>query len=406
MKQRTGKWMIRRPAKEPVEGIQNAYYERISERLGILQVIVYLSLFAFVILSFLGNTDLITYQNFYHFFKDLNASAESVDVLNTDSVSYPTDTEQSFTLYRQGLAVAGNHSVTAFTAAGRQSISETVSYRHPVAVGTGKYLLVYELGGKQYSLYNSYTRVYEGETSYPITGAAVSDSGMYALISSSQDYTSEVYLYNSSFVILNRFARSGYVTNVAINEKGTLLAMLTSKTQNGFFATELAICEPGATSYKATVDVDQSRGLACVFTSGTTVSVLTGQGVYSFQQNGKSLNAFSFDGMILSCADASRDGITVSLRSSVMSAQDRVILFDKQGRVLHEKTVTEGITQISRSGNTAYLLSSNGIRALDGDNGRTSFSQMETDQRVLLAVSESEILLCTSKKASYIKLFD
>ena len=89
-----------------------------------------------------------------------------------------------------------------------------------------------------------------------------------------------------------------------------------------------------------------------------------------------------------------------------MSAQDRVILFDKQGRVLHEKTVTEGITQISRSGNTAYFLSSNGIRALDGDNGRTSFSQMETDQRVLLAVNESEILLCTSKKASYIKLFD
>ena len=40
---------------------------------------------------------------FYHFFKDLNASAETVNVLDADSVSYPVDTEQSFVLYRKGI---------------------------------------------------------------------------------------------------------------------------------------------------------------------------------------------------------------------------------------------------------------------------------------------------------------
>lgn len=406
MKEKLGALILRRSAKEPLDKIENPYYERISERLGIFQVILYLSLFAFVVLSFFANTELITYQNFYHFFKDLNASAEGVDVLNTDSVSYPTDTEQSFTLYRQGLAVAGNRSVTVFTAAGRQSISKTVSYRNPVAIGTGKYLLVYELGGMQYSLYNSYTRVYEGETSYPITGAAVSDSGMYALISSSQEYTSEVYLYSNGFSLLNRFAKNGYVTDVAINEKGTLLAMMTSKAENGFFATEFAICEPGATEYKATARIDSSLGLSCVFTSGTTVSALTGEGVYTFNQNARLLNSFSFEGMTLSCADCSRDGVAISLRSSVMSADDRVILFDEDGRVLYDQTFSEGITQIARSGNTAYLLSANGVRAVNGQNGRTSFSAMATDQQILLAVNESEILLCNSKRASYIKLFE
>ena len=125
-----------------LESTQNDYYESVSAGLGIGQVVLYLALFAFVILSFFRNTELITYQNFYYFFKDLNASAETVDVLASDSVSYPTSDEQSFALYRKGLAVAGNNGVTLFTATGRQTLSKSFQYQNPIAVGSGKYLLV------------------------------------------------------------------------------------------------------------------------------------------------------------------------------------------------------------------------------------------------------------------------
>lgn len=390
--------------KSPSDQAQNPYYERVSERLGVFQVILYFSLFAFVVLSFFSNTELITYQNFYRFFKDLNASVEGVDVINTDSVSYPTDTEQSFTLYRNGLAVAGNHSVTIFTAAGRQTVSKTVSYQHPVAVGTGKYLLVYELGGVKYSLYNSYTQVYAGETAYPISGAAVSDSGMYALISSSAQYVSEVYLYNDNFTLINRYARSGYVTDVAINEKGTLLALLTSDTHEGVFSTEVALCEPGEREFKATADVGTAIGLSCVFTEGNTLSVLTAEGVYALNQNGRVLRSHSFDGLTLACASCTADGITVALRDSVMSTEDTVILFGKDGRLLFKERFAEGTTQISRSGSTAFLLSSDGIRAVRGGNGTSSFYPTQVGAKIMLAIGRDEVLLCTAKKAEYVQI--
>ncbi|MBQ1262057.1 MAG: hypothetical protein IIY01_03925 [Clostridia bacterium] len=390
--------------KSPSDQAQNPYYERVSERLGVFQVILYFSLFAFVVLSFFSNTELITYQNFYRFFKDLNASVEGVDVINTDSVSYPTDTEQSFTLYRNGLAVAGNHSVTIFTAAGRQTVSKTVSYQHPVAVGTGKYLLVYELGGVKYSLYNSYTQVYAGETAYPISGAAVSDSGMYALISSSAQYVSEVYLYNDNFTLINRYARSGYVTDVAINEKGTLLALLTSDTHDGVFSTEVALCEPGEREFKATADVGTAIGLSCVFTEGNTLSVLTAEGVYALNQNGRVLRSHSFDGLTLACASCTADGITVALRDSVMSTEDTVILFSKDGRLLFKERFAEGTTQISRSGSTAFLLSSDGIRAVRGGNGTSSFYPTQVGAKIMLAIGRDEVLLCTAKKAEYVQI--
>ena len=56
-----------------LESPQNEYYESVSEKLGIVQVVLYLSLFAFVVLSFLKNTNLITYQNLYFFVKALDS---------------------------------------------------------------------------------------------------------------------------------------------------------------------------------------------------------------------------------------------------------------------------------------------------------------------------------------------
>ena len=79
---KTDRILIRKP--------QNEYYENISLRFGIAQVVLYMGLLAFVVLSFLANTSLITYQNFYHFFKDLNSSFDDVDVVYSDKLVYPS----------------------------------------------------------------------------------------------------------------------------------------------------------------------------------------------------------------------------------------------------------------------------------------------------------------------------
>ena len=71
--------------KSPSDQAQNPYYERVSERLGIFQVILYFSLFAFVVLSFFSNTELITYQNFYRFF---NPGSRADDAHGWDDAAY------------------------------------------------------------------------------------------------------------------------------------------------------------------------------------------------------------------------------------------------------------------------------------------------------------------------------
>ena len=382
---------------------QNDYYENVSANLGIVQVILYFSLFAFVVLSFFANTDLITYQNFYYFFKDLNATAQTTELYESDSVTYPSGEQQSFTLYRKGLAVASRTSVSVFTATGKQAVSKIISYQNPIAVGSGRYLLVYEMGGTQYSLYNSYSQIHTGKTDRTILGAAVSESGMYALITESEEYTTEVSLYNSHFSLVNRYNKKGYVMNVALNANGSRIALLVSDSVNGRYETELEIYKPGESTSEAAVHVSSSVGLSCEFTSSGAISVLCGDGIGFYSQKGTLLSVFDFEGGAISGADLNEYGAALCLTSSAVSKENRLLAFDKNGKIVYNRVESGDIKQIARVGNSLYLLKAETLERLNIQSGKLLQFSCVTEQRRILAVNEEDVLLCSSKKAEYVR---
>ena len=381
---------------------RNEYFENISAGLGVLQVVLYLSLFAFVALSILSNTNLITYQNFYHFFQDLNASAERVDIFTHDSVSYSTDEEQSFTLYRKGLAVAGNTGVTIFSATGRQLVSHGIQYNAPVAVGSGKYLLVYERGGKQYSLYNANTQMHTGETEYPITGAAVSDSGMYALISSASDANSAVYLYNNRFALINIYKKGGNVLDAAISADGRRIALLTAVPSSGGVSTSVMLAEPGKGTAIAEKTIAPSVGLQCEFTESGKLMALCTTGVAYFSNNGEMEFFYDFEGKIPTTAELSTNGAAICLKKSTISEKNIIIIFDKSGKIVYNDVTPQSVGSLAYREGVLFFTAYNGVSRLNIESGQTIFEEYVTDGKVLLAVNDKEILLCSPQKAVYI----
>ena len=380
---------------------QNEYYEAVSERCGRAQVFLYLILLAFVAVSFLMNTDLITYQNLYYFAKDLNSATEMVDVLHTDSISYPTDTSQSFALYRQGLAVAGNTSVTIFTASGRQTVSQNVQYQNPVAVGTGKYLLVYELDGTSYSLYNSYTQIHSGKTEAPIRCATMSDCGMYAIVTESEEYASVVRLYSRSFEPINQYRYNGYVTDVAINAKGTYLSVLMSRMENGALVTNLNVYEPKKDTMYAQCEIGNGLGIRCGFTDSDIVTVLSGDGVYSVSVGGKLISEYHFEGKNIKAFDLSDDGCAVVLKGNRSADKQQVVVFDKNGKIKHHSIVDQTVRSIVEKNGNVYLMCADGLLRIQGADGHETFVRCVTEGRVLLVTNEERVLLCSPQKATY-----
>ena len=379
----------------------DAYYEGISERFGITQVILYLSLLVFVVFSLIGNTGLLTYQNFYYFFKDLGASAETVDVLHTDGLSYPTDSAQSFTLYRQGLAVAGNTSVTVFTPSGRQVISQKLQYSNPMAVGSGKYLLVYEADGLQYSLYSSYAQVRTGKSRNPIRAAAVSESGAYLLLSASDEFPSEMELYDDSFERIGYFTLSSYVTDVAINQKGTVFAFLTAEVSGGSYATSVHLYETGRSEPVAVTSLGDGLGLSCAFTDSGNLSVISSDGVRFLSPRGALTGEYRLGGMQIQSADQNGDGCALILKKNGISSKKDAIVFDKSGKMLYNDSITETADGIRLAGSTVFLLCGDGVVRIRTENGRTQKIACVTDRRTMLAYDDSCVLICSSKRAVF-----
>ena len=390
----------RRRAHPQEDAPLNEYYEKVSEGVGLAQVVLYSLLFCFVVLSFFRNTHLITYRNFYNFFKDLNAATGSFLEESVDSVTYPTDTEQSFAVYRKGLAVAGNNSVTVFTAAGRQTVSQSLSYRNPVAVGSGKYLLVYERGGTHYSLYNSYAQIFTGTTEYPINDAAVSDCGMYALVTAAAEYNSVVSLYNERFALINRYNKIGYVMDVSIEEKGSLITILTLNTEKGIAQTELMICEPGKAEAKATATLDGTVGWSC-FASSNRVTVLHESGVVCYSANGSVVNETDFFGASVAYALLDKDGATVCLNDPANSLHYRLLVLDKNGKARYDEVLSYKPGGLARSGDSVFWTTDAGVCRLDLNRKEIKSISCDTSKRVLLAIGEDEILLCSPQKGEY-----
>ncbi|MBQ7172746.1 MAG: hypothetical protein IJR88_01325 [Clostridia bacterium] len=392
---------IRPDQKSPEDEIRSPYYENASARFGIAQVIIYLFLLLFVVLSLFNNRDLVTYENFYYFFKDLNAV--NLDLYDADTVSFPTDEIQSFTLYRKGLAVAGNNSVSIFTQTGRQLVSSSISYRNPVAVGSGKYLLVYDLGGKNYSLYNSYSRIHTGTTDDPITASFVSPSGDYAIATKNDaEGLSTICFYNDRFTMVNRYRKTGYVMDLSINDKGNLLAILLSDVSSGAVRTKVFLYVPGESTHKAEVLLNSGLGVSCRFTSAAHLSVLSEHGADDISYSGASAHLIDFDGRRILAAELSSDGLSLYLSGASLSEKNQLFVFDKTGRRIYRGTSEENYRTLSRSGKMLFCLSDGFVERINTSSGKREKMSIDTGGKKLLSIDGGEFLLCTPQKAATI----
>ena len=125
---------------------RNAYYDNISNIYHTLFLVFLAALLVFVCASMLCNLELFTYENFYYLAKDINAASDLLSGTG-NVINYETSVRnQTFTLYRGGLAVGGDSGLQLFTATGRETLNTSPDYVQPVLRGSDRYLLVYDIG--------------------------------------------------------------------------------------------------------------------------------------------------------------------------------------------------------------------------------------------------------------------
>ena len=376
----------------------NTYWEKAARLYKMAFRVLLCALPLFVIVFVAVCSHAFTYESIYCFFKDMGATTSFVTA-DYQSVSYTYEEgERSIVSYRGGVAVVGQHGVEIYSPDGAILLAKEDEMAMPRAVASRKFLVTYDFGQTGFAVTNTYARVHQGETEYPIYMAEVADTGHFALVTPSVDDLSHVYLYNENCKLLNCFEKNYAVTGVAISENGSHIAMLGLASEEGKVYSVMEVYRIGDTTPGTTVTFDGEMPLALDFTNNRNLSVLTDGALRVLTLKGEERAKVMFEGSTVAF-DSNEHGCAVVVDTNDFTAEHRVIVMDKKGKMLTDTTVNGAVSAVSMAERRAFLLSGSEVLAVSGKNGEVVAKECGNGAVGLFAVDGKRVRVAFAGEA-------
>jgi len=382
----------------------NRYYLGVSRKYLIagIAVMLLLVLYLFGVFTFFG--EYVTYDNLKFLMKDFDAMTVTGSTDVTKIVYNGSDT-MDFAYFRSGLALCDGDRYSYYDTSGVLLLEDTLGYSSPMMETSEKYLLVYDLGGTGYSVYNQLTRILDKTTEREIVAANISDDGSIVTATRSSETRYIVDWYSGSYSKVMSIHKENYVFALALSPDGRTLAICSAVPSSSDFDTEIEIVRRGNGEAIATVTCEHAMPLQAV-ASDKGFTVLTSTGILFLSKNGEELGRTEFGGMTLKYADINETTAAVVGSTNALGSVNRILVFDTAdtfGEVLFDTVVEQRIMGIyatrDLSSAYAYAKLSNDVGALMRDGTfRTEENGIAEALRVIPL--KNGALICESTSAT------
>ncbi len=395
---------IRVEAEKPI----NRYYLSLSRKFSAARYVSFLLLAVFVVVMFAGFGRNITYDNFSFLLKDLDSvSGEAETAGDFLKTNIGEDEGASFAVYRGELAVVSAGGVVMYNASGTKTMTYEESFNAPACVASDKYLLVYESGGTKYALFNSFTRVHTGETTYGILSADIADDGSFLLVCGAKEYKYAVSLYDKKFTLVANYYKDKYVMDAVLKDDGSAAAILSLDTANGKPYTEVMIAEVGKGEAKMQTTVDGLCPLRAAYMEDGTLSVTCdGAMLFAKADTGEIFRYDAPSGGVLLSASACGQYTAAVYSEQAAIAEARAVLLGKDGAVrteahVHGKTVSAAATE-----KALFVLTGSSVTVVRAEDGKSAAVPLDFEGAILLPYGKDSVLVCGGGAAMSVSLND
>ena len=402
---RVGDYFNPEPQKERVlrhEDFNRAgdtYYASISAFYKIIERLLWLVLAAFMTFSVITNYKEITFNNFFYLLKDFSSASDS-DVPNYQVLSYDSDSRQTFELYRGGLVSASPSAVSIFTAGGRRTLKSNTEYYSPNIVSCDKYVLVYDSAGSAFSVYNSFSKVYNERLQSPITDACFASDGSFAVATKDDDGKSVIYLYGKNIKKRGDISDSKYIFDMAIENGGDRFCTVSYQAGSGKGLSTVSVYDVGSSASAkklATVEVDGEFPIGCSFLENGKIALLTNLSVRIYNKSYEETEKYTFYGSSIKAFNVDADGVSAVIGSQT---QKRVIAFDAKGKLVYDNPVAENISAVELYGDHLFMRNSKGVTRVNVNDQSSEF--LASDSGKMLIYSEDTAMVCGDARAEYL----
>ncbi len=379
----------------------NRYYVKVSKIYKGFAIALLLVLFLFFLAVTMFFSDYVTYENMRYLVRDFGAMMSS-ETDGFSSVVYNGSDSMKFESFKNGLAAASGDKYLYFDSTGIRMIEEDSGCSEPVLVPADKYLLMYDLGGTGYSVYNQLTRIIRRDADNRILAGDMSDAGAFVLVTRSRETRYVVEVYNAAFQHTMSIYKENYVLDAAVSPDGSRVMIASAVPSDTDFSCEVAVCRAGQSEAVNTLTYSHTMPLD-VYATGEGFLLLCDTGLYFYDFDGNLQTSVSLAGSALRYADMTDGSAAVVGSVNTLGTDSRVMVFAPSGEVLLD-TVLQGtrVTDVEASQNPekalVYLETPEGILQIAPDGTQTPYIAGEADIIGLVPVQKGAII-CTKTSA-------
>ena len=388
---------------EDFDAAGDTYYAGVSAWYKVLQRVFFACLAIFAAVSVALNFKYITYDNFFYLIKDFGTAVDT-ESTNYETLSYDASTDQSFALYRGGLAVVGRTNVSAFTATGRRTLNNNVSYSKPYAVASDKYLLVYDMGEGNLSVYNSFAKVYGETLDYPITDACFDGEGGFAVLSRSSEYESQITVYDKNFEKRVTFRKGAFAFDISLSEDGERLGALYCDTEDGIVCTKVVFYDLKKHEKTDELVYKGEFPLACTFLDGGGFAFITDGATRVLGEALEADFAYETDSYLsrrVSAVFCDGEYAALCHNDGIITDENEIFVFDKKGDLVYNSVVYSDVEQMSVCDGNIFIKNADGVLRVNMKNSESE--QKSCSEGRMLVYNKKTALVCSEAKAIYIK---
>ena len=383
--------------KKNYDGKTDIYLAKASYRYNYFKRIVCIVLVLVIAIFLLSGN--LSYKRIYYLSKDIKLANDYVNSEH-DTITYNVGNSQSFATYREGLAVASRESFSIFSAGGRELFSSTHNYGNPALVSSDKYVLLYDVGGKQVALYNSFSRVQEKTLDYPIYGASISKNGNYAIITRSESFESVVSDYKSNGTKYDYSFASARVISVSLSEKGNEMAVLLAFSSGDEIRSEVRLYRVGKNDYKSASISFEGVPYALKILSGGNVLVVGANGVNAFNSNLNLVGEYLPSEKIY-LYSFGEDNIVIS-HLSATSGKTEVVILNKRAKTENVNSFNERILDVALCGKYLFVQTLGGFERINTSNKKVEKIDTVAVGYKMIVGDKKTLIICADSHAKYL----
>ena len=383
--------------KNNYDGKTDIYLAKVSYRYAYFKrVLCVLLVIVIAIFLFSGN---LSYKKIFYLTKDIKLANDYVNSVH-DTITYNVGNSQSFAIYREGLAVASRERLSIFSAGGRELFSANLNYGNPALATSNKYLLLYDVGGKQFSLYNSFSQVKSESYDYPIYGAGIAENGTFALITRSEKYDSVVSVYQNNATRVDYNFSHGRVISVSFSKNGSDMVVLLAFSNGDEMHSEIRSYRVGKDKYESAEITFSGIPYDLKILTGGNVVVVGSLGVNAFNSNLNLIGEYLTNEEIY-LYYLGEDNIAIS-HLSEERGKTEVVILNRRAGVDKSYFFNDRILDVAICDSSLFVQTLGGFEKIEVSSGKSSkIDILATDFKMLVS-DKKTLIICNDSYAKYL----